>query len=116
MKALIAWVVSVPLFSSRLHAVCGHEEVCVVTVELRALEVVDRVLDREAVQSELFLERREVLLRGVREVDPDRRLRVLDVVGDVGEREVLEIEDAFAIQAGVDHALMLRPHAHAGPE
>ena len=71
-----------------------------VVVELRPLVLAERVLDGELVQAELAGELVELVLRRSAEVDPHDRVGLLEVVGDVGDREVLGLENALAVHPG----------------
>ena len=71
-----------------------------VPVELRPLVGPERVLDRQLVQPELAGELVELLLGGPAQVDPDHRVGLLEVVGDVGNREALGLERSLAIHPG----------------
>jgi hypothetical protein len=89
------------------HGVGGEKEMGVVPVELGALVLVHRVLDGEVVQVELLLDGGEVFGAGRREVGPDRRIRVLHIVGDVGDGEVGQHEFSSTVQPGSNHQAML---------
>ena len=71
-----------------------------VAVELGALVGPERVLDGELVQAELAGELVELFLRGAAEVDPHHGVGLLQVLGDVGDREALGLEDPLAIHPG----------------
>ena len=95
------------------HGVARQEQVGRVVVELGALVWAERVLDGELVQAELTGELVELLLRRAAEVDPHHRVGLLEVLGDVGDRESLALQDTVAIHPGhgIAHPKILhRPH------
>ena len=59
-----------------------------VALELRALVGAERVLDGQRVQGELVAQRRELLRRGLVEVDPDEGAGLLARLAGVVERQV----------------------------
>ena len=77
--------------------VAGQEQVGGVAVELRALVGPERVLDGELVEAELGGQLVELFLGGAAEVDPHHGVGLLEVIGHVGEREALGVEDTLAI-------------------
>ncbi len=89
----------------------GQEEVTGVAVELRPLVRRQRVFDRELVQAELIVELVEVFLRGGTEVHPHHRVGLLEVLGDVGDREIVGLEHTVAVHPGHGH----RPRYSAIP-
>ena len=90
------------------HGVAGQEQVGGVAVELGALVGAERVLDGELVQAELAGELVELLLRRAAQVHPHDGVGVLEVLGDVGDREALGLENTLAVHPG--HGI-----AHDGP-
>jgi len=81
----------------------AEEQVGLVAVELWPLVLVDRILDRQRVQPELLRHRRQVVLVGGAQVQPDNRAWHGEVVGDVGDREALGLQDAVAVHPGPFH-------------
>ena len=84
-----------------------------VVVDLRALVGPERVLDRELVEAELAGELVQLLLRRTAEVDPHDRVGLLEILRDVGDGEVLRLEDPLAVHPGVRRAHgARRPFVH----
>jgi hypothetical protein len=88
------------------HAVAGEEGVGGVGVELGPMVGLEGVLHRERVQAELVGQLVQLVDRRPAQVDPDHRARPLQVVGDVGDREALGLQDALAVHPGVGHVLL----------
>ena len=80
-----------------------------VAVQLGPLVPLDGVLDRQGVQPELLRDDRQILLVGLTQVQPDDRGRLLEVVGDLGGREVLGLQHPIAVQPGMAHTSSLSP-------
>jgi hypothetical protein len=88
----------------QLHGVRAQEQVRVVAVELRALMRADRILDRQRVQLQLLGNRRELRLGWVAIVQPHACTLILEVLGNVLDRKILEHELALAVQSSARHA------------
>jgi hypothetical protein len=67
------------------------------------------VLDRQRMQPELLRDDLQVLLVGLAQVQPHHRVRLLEVVGDLGGREVLGLQRPVAVQPGMTHTTRLSP-------
>ena len=78
------------------HGVGGQEEVRRVPRRLRPLVLRRCVLDGEAVEAELLGELRELVVVGHAQIGPDDAVGLLEVVGDLLEREVVGFDDAVA--------------------
>ena len=76
----------------------------VVPVEFRALMRADRVLDCQRVQLKLFSDRRELRLGWGAIVQPHACALVLEVLGDVLDRKVLEHQFSLMVQPRACHA------------
>ena len=99
------------------HGVAGQEGVGGVVVELGPLVGLERVLDGQLVQAELVGQLVELVARRAAQVDPDHRVGPFEVVGDVGDREVLGLQHALAVHPGVGHVLLYRRSASTfGPD
>ena len=85
-----------------------HEQVRVIAVELRALVLVDGVLDGQRVQAQLLGDRRQLLAGRLAVVQPHKRVGFGDVVGDLADREVLAHQLAVAIEPRASHARTIR--------
>jgi hypothetical protein len=94
-KALV-WTMPVEVAGG----VGAEEQVGGIVVELGALGLVQGVLDGQLVQPELGVDHVEVAWRGSAQVQPNHRRRIAHVLGDVGDREVLQQEGAVAVQPG----------------
>ena len=80
-----------------------YEQVRVVAVELRALMLVDGILDGQRVQLQLLGDRRQLLAGRFAVVEPHERVRFGDVVGDFADREVLAVECAVLVEPRASH-------------
>jgi len=86
-----------------------------IALELGPLVVLEGVLDRERVEAELVGDLLEVVPVGHAQVGPDDAVLLLEVVGDLLDREVLVGEDALAPDPGARHAPSVNPRrAHSG--
>jgi hypothetical protein len=75
----------------------------VVTVELRPLMLGHRILDGERVKLELLGDMRKVGFGRVAIVEPDTRVRLEEVIGDVDDGKVLEHELSVAVETRPCH-------------
>jgi hypothetical protein len=80
-----------------------------VAVQLGPLVLLDGVLDGQGVQPKLLGDDRQILLVGLAQVQPHHRVRLLEVVGDLGGREVLGFQHPLSVQPRVTHATRLSP-------
>jgi hypothetical protein len=96
-----------------VHGVAGQEQVRGVAVELGTLMRSQGVFDSQLVQAELSGELVELQLRGGAQVHPHHGVGPLEVVGDLGDGEVLGLEDALAVRPGhgIAHDTLLHPSA-----
>ena len=85
-----------------------------VAVQLGPLVLLDGVLDRQRVEPELLRDDLQVLLVGLAQVQPHHRVRLLEVVGDLGGWEVLGLQLPLSVQPGVTHAASLSPRGVTG--
>ena len=85
------------------HGVARQEQMGGVMVDLRSLMRPERVLDREFVQAQLVGQRVHVFRGGRAEVDPDDGVRLLEVVGHLGDRKVLRLENTLSVHPGLGH-------------
>ncbi len=76
---------------------------CAVVVEFRPLMLVRGVFDGECVQTELFFDFGQPLAVRGAEIEPHEDAGVIDVLGDVGDGEVLFLQHPVAIQASARH-------------
>ena len=72
-------------------------------VELGSLVGPERILDRELVEAELVGQLVQLLVGRPAEIDPDDGVGPREVVGHVGDGEVLRLEHSLAVDAGVGH-------------
>ena len=78
-----------------------------VAVQFGPLVLPDGVFDRQRVQPELFGDDLQVGAVGLAQVQPHHRIRLLEVVGDLGSREVLGLQHPIAVQPGMAHTTSL---------
>jgi hypothetical protein len=83
--------------------------VVLVAVQLGPLVLLDGVFDGQEVQPELLGDDLQVLLVGLAQVQPHHRVRLLEVLGDLGGREVLGFQHPIAVQPRVTHTSRLSP-------
>ena len=89
----------------------GEEVVVLVAVQLGPLVLLDGVLDRQGMQPELLGDELQVGLVGLAQVQPHHRARLLEVVGDLGGREVLGLQHPLSVQPSVTHTVSLAARA-----
>jgi hypothetical protein len=87
----------------------GEKVVVLVAVQLGPLVLLDGVLDRQGVEPEFLRDELQVLLVGLAQVQPHHRIRLLEVVGDLGRRVVLGLQHPIAVQPGMTHTTRLSP-------
>ena len=63
-----------------------------VAVQFGPLVLLDGVFDRQGVQPELFGDNLQVSPVGLAQVQPHHRVRLLEIVGDLGGREVFGLQ------------------------
>ena len=87
-----------------------------VVVDLGSLVGSQGIFDGQLVQPELVGELVELLPGGLAEVDPDDGVGPLEVLGHVGDGEVLGFERPFAVHPGSGHrASSVAVDRHAVP-
>ena len=79
----------------------GQEHVSGVSVQFRALRLVQGVFDGEFVQPEFGVCQFEIRRRWPAKVQPYHRRRISQVLADVGDREIVQNAFTSAVQAGV---------------
>src|SRR6266487_403788 len=92
----------------------GEEQMTAVAVQLGALALLHRVLDRQRVQAEFLAQHVEVVAIGVAQVKPDGDRLIGQVIADLGHGEAFEYQVAVAVQPRARLALGRRDLADGG--
>jgi hypothetical protein len=88
-KAASSLVSSLPRAGIQPDGVAGQGGMGLVTVQLRPLVLMDRVLHRQGVEPKLLRERRKVLMGWLAQIEPHHAALLLEVVGDLGDGKSL---------------------------
>jgi hypothetical protein len=98
----------VDLVGDGLQQVHRHEEGIAVLLDLGALMTVAGILDRQFVQAEFFLHRRQFRVSGVAQRDPDETARPGEIVADFVDRYIGELASFLVGDAVDQHAVLPR--------
>jgi hypothetical protein len=84
--------------------VAGQEQMRLVLVELGTLVRLQHVLDGQFVQAQLDGQLIDLLLGRAAQVEPHHGVVAFEVLGDVGDREALPVQDPLAVHPRAVHS------------